>query len=86
MLGPLTQGRDLPADQARAAMAEILAGAATSAQIAGFIVALRMKGETVEELAGLLEAMPAAAERVPLASTSTASSTSSAPAATAATR
>ena len=48
-------------------MEEILAGAATSAQIAGFIVALRMKGETVEELAGLLEAMSAAAERVPLA-------------------
>jgi anthranilate phosphoribosyltransferase len=68
VLGPLTQSLDLSAEQARAAMGEILAGAASSAQIAGFIVALRMKGETVEELAGLLEAMGDAAERVPLAS------------------
>lgn len=68
VLGPLTQGRDLASEQTRAAMGVILAGEATSAQIAGFIVALRMKGETVEELAGLLDAMADAAERVPLAS------------------
>lgn len=68
VLGPLTQRHDLPADHARAAMAEILAGTASPAQIAGFIVALRMKGETVEELAGLLDAMAEAAERVPLPS------------------
>jgi anthranilate phosphoribosyltransferase len=66
VLGALSTGRDLPAAQARAAMAEILDGAATPAQVAGFIVALRMKGETVDELAGLLEAMLAAAERVEL--------------------
>jgi anthranilate phosphoribosyltransferase len=66
VLGALSQGRDLTADQARAAMAEVLAGAATPAQIAGFIVALRMKGETVEELSGLVDAMLAAAERVTL--------------------
>ena len=68
VLGPLTQRHDLPAEHARAAMAEILAGTATSAQIAGFIVALRMKGETVDELKGLLDAMTDAATRVPLAS------------------
>jgi anthranilate phosphoribosyltransferase len=68
VLGPLTQGAHLPSAHARAAMEVILAGEASSAQIAGFIVALRMKGETVDELAGLLEAMAAAAERVPLAS------------------
>jgi len=68
VLGPLTQRQDLRADQARAAMAEVLAGNASGAQIAGFIVALRMKGETVEELRGLLDAMADAAERVPLAS------------------
>ena len=45
-------------------MAAILDGAATPAQIAGFIVALRMKGETVEELSGLLRSMLAASERV----------------------
>ena len=68
VLGPLTQRADLPAEHARAAMAEILAGNASPAQIAGFIVALRMKGETVEELSGLLDAMADAADRVPLAS------------------
>ena len=66
ILGDLTSGRDLTVDQARAAMAEILDGAATPAQVAGFIVALRMKGETVDELTGLVDAMLAAAERVTL--------------------
>jgi anthranilate phosphoribosyltransferase len=47
-------------------MAEILDGAATPAQVAGFIVALRMKGETIGELSGLVEAMLAAGERVVL--------------------
>jgi anthranilate phosphoribosyltransferase len=67
VLGPLTSGSDLTAAQAGAAMAEILDGAATPSQIAGFIVALRMKGETVEELTGLVGAMLAVAEVVPLA-------------------
>jgi len=57
VLGTLTGGGDLTAAQAAAAMAEILDGNATSAQIAGFIVALRMKGETVVELTGLVAAM-----------------------------
>lgn len=58
---------DLPPQLAREAMAEILAGAATPAQIAGFVVGLRMKGETVEEMAEFVEAMLAASERVVLA-------------------
>ncbi len=66
VIGTLSSGADLTADRAHAAMAEILDGAATPAQIAGFIVALRMKGETVDELTGLLDAMLAAAERVDL--------------------
>jgi anthranilate phosphoribosyltransferase len=66
ILGALAARRDLTSEQARAAMAEILEGAATPAQIAGFIVALRMKGETVDELGGLVDAMLAAAERVTL--------------------
>jgi len=47
-------------------MADILEGNATSAQIAAFIVALRIKGEAVEEMAGLVEAMQDACEPVTL--------------------
>lgn len=47
-------------------MCEILQGEATPAQIAGFVIALRTKGETAEELVGLLSAMREAAETVPL--------------------
>ena len=64
VLGRLAGNADLTRDQARAAMAEILEGAATPAQIAGFAIALRMKGETVEELDGLLDAMLAVAATV----------------------
>jgi anthranilate phosphoribosyltransferase len=64
VLGPLIDRRDLPASATRAAMAEILEGAASPAQLAGFVVALRMKGETIEELTGLLDAMLDAATLV----------------------
>ena len=64
VLGPLLEGRDLAPDVTRAAMAEILDGAATPAQLAGFVIALRMKGETVDELTGLLDAMLDAAALV----------------------
>ena len=57
VLGGLVAGTDLTADQTAWAMGEILAGEATPSQIAGFAVAMRAKGETVEELAGLLDAM-----------------------------
>lgn len=67
VLGALTRRRDLSAEQAGAAMTEILQGQASPAQIAAFIVALRMKGETVEEMTGLLAAMMDLAEQVPLA-------------------
>jgi anthranilate phosphoribosyltransferase len=60
VLGPLLRGRDLTEDQARAAMAEILAGEATSAQIAAFATGLRIKGETVGEVTGMVRAMLAA--------------------------
>lgn len=66
VLGRLTAREDLDATRARAAMAEILAGEATPSQIAGFIVALRMKGETTDEMGGMLDAMLAASERVEL--------------------
>jgi len=57
VLGSLVQRQDLTADQASWAMGEILAEAATPAQVAGFAVALRSKGETVDEVTGLLDAM-----------------------------
>jgi len=62
----LTSGRDLTADEGRAAMTEILAGNATDAQIAAYIVALRMKGEAVDEVAGMVDAMLAASDPITL--------------------
>ena len=66
VLTELTEGRDLSAVAASAAMHEILAGAASPAQIAAFIVALRMKGEAVEEVSGMVDAMLAAASPISL--------------------
>lgn len=67
VLGTLTARGDLDRDAAGAAMAEILDGNATPVQIAGFIVALRMKGETVDEMTGLVTAMRERAVPVTLA-------------------
>jgi len=55
----LLDGRDLGRDEAREVMAEIMSGDATPAQIGGFLVALRAKGETAAEIAGCAEAMRA---------------------------
>ncbi len=66
VLGALTAGRDLTAGQAAAAMGQILDGEATDAQIAAFIVALRMKGEAPDEVAGMVDAMLAAAAPISL--------------------
>lgn len=63
----LLRREDLTAEQARRALSDVLSGEATSAQLAAFVVALRMKGETVEEMTGMVEAMLAAADRVELA-------------------
>ena len=57
LLGSLLDGRDLTREQAREAMHEIMRGDATQAQIAGFLIALRAKGETADEIAGCAEAM-----------------------------
>ena len=56
-LAQLLDGRDLSRDEARGTMAVIMSGEATQAQIAGFLVALRAKGETADEIAGCAEAM-----------------------------
>jgi anthranilate phosphoribosyltransferase len=57
LIGARIMGETLTADEAAWAMNEIMDGAATPVQIAGFGVALRMKGETAAEVSGLAEAM-----------------------------
>ncbi|MGI9623820.1 MAG: anthranilate phosphoribosyltransferase [Acidimicrobiales bacterium] len=57
VLGSLSVGEDIGADAAEAVLATVLAGDATDAQLAAFVVALRQKGETVDEMTGLVRAM-----------------------------
>ncbi|MES1246876.1 MAG: anthranilate phosphoribosyltransferase [Actinomycetota bacterium] len=57
LMARVLDGHDLTRELAREAMQEIMRGDATQAQIAGFLVALRAKGETAEEIAGCAEAM-----------------------------
>lgn len=58
-------GQSLSRAEAREVMAEVLAGNCTDGQIAALLVALRMKGETVEEIVGFAEAIRAAAKVLP---------------------
>jgi anthranilate phosphoribosyltransferase len=60
-------GQSLARAEAREVMAEVLAGNCTDAQIAALLMALRMKGETVEEIVGFAEAIRAAATPLPIA-------------------
>ena len=53
----LLEGRDLSREEARGVMSTIMAGEATPAQIGALLVALRIKGETADEIAGCAEAM-----------------------------
>ncbi|AUZ34811.1 anthranilate phosphoribosyltransferase [Arthrobacter sp. PGP41] len=64
LISALIGGTDLTADDTSWAMDTIMSGEATPAQIAGFLVALSSKGETVEELSGLVAAMLAHARPV----------------------
>lgn len=61
----LASRRDLSADETAEVLAEIMHGEASETQIAGFLIALRTKGETVEELAGLARTMRELAAHVP---------------------
>jgi len=63
-LRALVDRRDLTRIEAAASMEAIMSGAASNAQIAGFLTALRMKGETVEELIGFAQVMRQKAVRV----------------------
>ena len=57
LLGSLVRRVDQPAEAVGWALRQILAGEATSAQVAAFVTALRSKGETVTELTGMVEVM-----------------------------
>jgi len=61
----------LTREEARAVMTEVFSGSATDAQIAALLVALHMKGETVEEIVGFAEAIRAAADPLPVHANST---------------
>ncbi len=60
-------GGNLSREQAAGVMTCIMGGDATAAQMGGFLVALRMKGETVDEITGLAETMRRFATRIPAA-------------------
>ncbi|GIQ61761.1 anthranilate phosphoribosyltransferase [Paenibacillus cisolokensis] len=63
-LATMMSGTDLTREEAREVMEIIMSGKATSAQIAGIVTALRMKGETVDEIAGFAEVMRSKSNRV----------------------
>jgi len=63
-LAAVVDGRSLERAEAREAMGAVMDGQATPAQLAAFLVALRMRGETVDELTGFAEAMRQRAVRV----------------------
>ncbi len=65
-IAAVVEGRDLTEDEAAACMGEIMSDEATPAQFGAFVVALRLKGETVDEIAGMARAMREQALRVPI--------------------
>ena len=60
LLGRVADGTALGADEAETAFGEIMAGAATEAQIGALLMGLRVRGETVDEITGAVKAMRAA--------------------------
>jgi anthranilate phosphoribosyltransferase len=62
----LSSRRDLSEDETAEVLAEIMNGEVSEIQIAGFLIALRTKGETIDELAGLARTMRALAAHVPI--------------------
>ena len=66
ILGSLVEGRDLSISDAEWSMQQVMAGEATPAQLAGLLVALRVKGETVDEIVGFRDAVLANALPLPV--------------------
>lgn len=56
-LSRIMEGQHLSRTEARSVMEQIMSGSATQAQIGGLLTALRLKGETVDEITGFAEAM-----------------------------
>src|SRR2546428_5759007 len=56
-LGIVSAGRTLTRDEARSAMASVMAGEATPAQLGALLAALHIRGETVDEIAGCASAL-----------------------------
>lgn len=69
-LQKILEGQDLGQDEMQSVMTEIMTGGATSAQIAGFLIAMRMKGETVEEITAAAKVMRKLSTKVAVKSTS----------------
>jgi anthranilate phosphoribosyltransferase len=67
LLGRLVTGHDLSAEESAWAMDQVMSGTATPAQVGGFAVALRAKGETATEVSGMADAMLAHAHLVEVA-------------------
>jgi anthranilate phosphoribosyltransferase len=65
-LRDLVDGRSLPPERARSCFEEIMAGEVPEALLGGFLVALRVKGETPEEIAAFASVMREKAQRIPL--------------------
>lgn len=63
-LARVVDRQDLDAEEMRAVMHQVMTGGATDAQIGAFLVALRMKGETIDEIAGAVEVMRSLATHV----------------------
>lgn len=66
-IGELLKGNNLSVDAMQAVMRQIMTGDATPAQIGGFLIGLRIKGETVDEIAAAADVMSGLAEKVVLA-------------------
>src|SRR3990172_8427279 len=63
----VSHGRSLSEDEAAAVMRDIMSGEATPAQVGAFLIALRLKGETVDEVVGMARVMREHALKVPMA-------------------
>src|SRR4051812_25458255 len=65
-IGKISKRQDLTLEEAEAAMDEIMTGTATQAQVGGYLMGLRLKGETIDEITGSARSMRRAANHPPV--------------------